>query len=888
MKFARYLEETQIPEWRKAYIDYRAIKRSITTIREAIEAAQDPGHARTSSREGHQHSDVEENCGIPSPTGFHGAHDAQEYESTLPAAINDAASECSTWVGSHGLGEKQKSPLLRSGTIAHHPTGSRDTFKDASEHTSRAQRRQTLPARIINNTLALIPARARDVAHPESSRHLFSGVRRRFTQSAAHNISKVETSPATIQEMLAGLGSNELAFFQLLDHEIEKASAQIPYFKHATDSFQVDQFYIEHELDAIREVTTLKEQFEELRDHKKLLNERQGLWPSFLSFLDSVSVSGPSRPNGAIGETQNKLRSRAGSKAQTPRLYSQVQRHPEAKQVHDAEAYTRAKKKIKKAVLEFYRGLEFLQNFRILNMTGFRKALKKFDKSTKMSIQDMYMRERVENRSFASAETCTALLRDIERIYAIRFGMFTRDLFQYKTRYNLDKEDGDEKKARTRLRAAPRQTTHHFSTFRSGLLVGLAAPALGMSLYHLLRPEYRESVPEWGALLQVYAALSIPVIFTLLIGLNLVAWARARINFIFIFELDVRTVIDSRQYIELPAFLFSTLSYAFWLSFSGIGSNVIPSTHWPIIWVSLAVAVLVNPFPIFHRPARWWFLCTLGNLFVSGWVTRVEFADFWMGDQLCSLVYTLSHLYFLVCAYVDGWYQIEERCQIAQHWAIPIVLTLIPYTIRLVQCIRRWIDSKNRIHLINGAKYVTVIGSNLAFFGWKHYGRERDFRFIIWIVLATISSIYAYYWDITMDWSLFQVRGVRYKFLRKELAYAGNIPGYYFAIISNLAIRFIWVWYIPKGGLPFKTRAFIFAVLEMLRRIQWNFFRLENEHIGNADQFRVTREVPLPYAFRREAASDDEDDHTEESRPRGRRMSVIYPAEDYWNEWFQS
>lgn len=66
-----------------------------------------------------------------------------------------------------------------------------------------------------------------------------------------------------------------------------------------------------------------------------------------------------------------------------------------------------------------------------------------------------------------------------------------------------------------------------------------------------LEHERREQIPEWAALLQVYAALSIPVIFALLFALNLIAWARARINFIFIFELDARTVIDAREYLEV-------------------------------------------------------------------------------------------------------------------------------------------------------------------------------------------------------------------------------------------------------------------------------------------------------------------------------------------------
>ena len=76
------------------------------------------------------------------------------------------------------------------------------------------------------------------------------------------------------------------------------------------------------------------------------------------------------------------------------------------------------------------------------------------------------------------------------------------------------------------------------------------------------------------------------------------------------------------------------------------------------------------------------------------------------------------------------------------------------------------------------------------------------------------------------------------------------------------------------------------ALLEVLRRSQWNVCtsvlvspnpcsfanhwalwsrtdRLENEHLGNVDQYRITREVPLPYSFdeiRPETDVGDEDD----------------------------
>ena len=84
-------------------------------------------------------------------------------------------------------------------------------------------------------------------------------------------------------------------------------------------------------------------------------------------------------------------------------------------------------------------------------------------------------------------------------------------------------------------------------------------------------------------------------------------------------------------------------------------------------------------------------------------------------------------------------------------------------------------------------------------------------------------------------------------------------------------------------------------MLEMLRRVQWNFCkypylpaspvreplkdRLENEHIGNMDQYRVTREVPLPYSFEdgHDDDADEEDDHKSISSWRKRKLKSDSP-----------
>ncbi|KAL4256368.1 hypothetical protein AB1N83_012317 [Pleurotus pulmonarius] len=66
MKFARYLEETQTPEWKKAYIDYRGLKKRITAIRRApLQTVHSPAGSTThlsvneSPRSSNDHNDNE-------------------------------------------------------------------------------------------------------------------------------------------------------------------------------------------------------------------------------------------------------------------------------------------------------------------------------------------------------------------------------------------------------------------------------------------------------------------------------------------------------------------------------------------------------------------------------------------------------------------------------------------------------------------------------------------------------------------------------------------------------------------------------------------------------------------------------------------------------------
>ena len=78
----------------------------------------------------------------------------------------------------------------------------------------------------------------------------------------------------------------------------------------------------------------------------------------------------------------------------------------------------------------------------------------------------------------------------------------------------------------------------------------------------------RDKIPDFDSLYYIYSILLIPTLFSLLVGLNILGWSKARINYVFIFgasrvqarvvydltplaELDVKTKMDHREYFEV-------------------------------------------------------------------------------------------------------------------------------------------------------------------------------------------------------------------------------------------------------------------------------------------------------------------------------------------------
>ena len=108
------------------------------------------------------------------------------------------------------------------------------------------------------------------------------------------------------------------------------------------------------------------------------------------------------------------------------------------------------------------------------------------------------------------------------------------------------------------------------------------------------------------------------------------------------------------------------------------------------------------------------------------------------------MVYTISNLYGIGCAYRYKWEHPLEKCTGGNQWIVLFVLSALPSFIRLVQCIKRYADSGVDHHLVN------VGGEVLAPWQGKLIRSYREES--IQLVLCIIASIYTGGLEVRTPW----------------------------------------------------------------------------------------------------------------------------------------
>nr|XP_023021886.1 xenotropic and polytropic retrovirus receptor 1-like [Leptinotarsa decemlineata] len=488
---------------------------------------------------------------------------------------------------------------------------------------------------------------------------------------------------------------------------------------------------------------------------------------------------------------------------------------------------------IKLAFSEFYLSLILLQNYQNLNFTGFRKILKKHDKLLSVDYGARWRMEYVEGSFFFTNKDIDRLIRETE------------------TAVTQELEGGDRQRAMKRLRVPPLgEQQSPWTTFKVGLFSG----ALIVLLISVILSGMFKDRDDWIIVIRLYRGPFLIIEFLFLWGINIYGWRSSGVNHVLIFEMDPRNHLSEQHIIEMAA-IFGVIWSISVLSFLFSNQLGIPAYVNPLILLIIMLAFIFNPTKTFMYEARFWALKVIGKAFMAPFF-YVSFADFWVADQLNSLVTLFTDMQYFVCFYFTNpsWSVAEDAKYCVENYlGVRAFVACLPPWFRFSQCLRRYRDTKEVFpHIANAAKYATsffvVTFSTLN----KIYADDlpsqfENLFFYSWITASLISSCYAYTWDIKLDWGLFDSKAGDNKFLREEIVYSSTWF-YYFAIIEDLILRFGWALLISMTEMGFALESSMvtfLAPLEVFRRFIWNFFRLENEHLNNCGKFRAVRDISV-------------------------------------------
>ena len=388
-------------------------------------------------------------------------------------------------------------------------------------------------------------------------------------------------------------------------------------------------------------------------------------------------------------------------------------------------------------------------------------------------------------------------------------------------------------------------------SFRAGFFLALI---VGCFLYWL--HVWFELLPDYDVSAHFSRMYPVMRLFMALI-FSFVCWSgvlwvchRWAINYLYVFEFSQLSSITWMKCLEYGLSMFFLCSLACCLYVrselqsmhyeEGL-SGFRQASPWifPSFIMVFVFSIVVPYHHVFRRTRNcffhvFWCVCKLPFGYV-------RFVDFFVADWGTSFPYSLGDLLYTVCyytavpkeAYLND--PTDGTCHRVRHdYWFPVAM--IPYYWRACQTLKMYFRTKNRAHLVNHGKYLSM---SLAFITQWWFALDPSYtaHVIVWIVHIG-SQIYAYVWDVLMDWGWIK--------LSKRRCIINRMWPYYSAMVFDLIARLyfvpLYIYVTPIIGMP--NTLTIQTMVEIFRRALWSIFRIENENINNLETYRSIDFVP--------------------------------------------
>ncbi|AEE31785.1 putative SPX domain-containing protein [Arabidopsis thaliana] len=701
-----------------------------------------------------------------------------------------------------------------------------------------------------------------------SGRRNFSGLTKRYSRTFSsrdlenHDImvhattgddgfEKYETTILKVSEVGR---ESELVFFKTLDLEFDK----------------VNRFYRSNVEELVKEAVVLNRQMDALIAYRIKLDQPSTSWSCSetvsvdINALDSKEQKGKTLAEEmGIKVEENVSNGGDSTKETAPEALSVLDRIRLNKNQENPlstirnvlklsnkedikftkENLKKIEERLKNVFIEFYRKLRHLKNYSFLNTLAISKIMKKYDKIALRNAAKLYM-EMVDKSYLTSSDEINKLMLRVESIFVEHFAGSNRSKGMNLLRPKVTKEK-------------------HRITFSTGFFVGCTVSlviALGLFIHarNIMGAVGHKLYME--TMFPLYSLFAFVVLHMIMYASNIYFWKRYRVNYPFIFGFKEGTELGY-GHVLLLSFGLGTLALCAVLV--NMDMEMDPNTNdyktitelVPLFVVALVIAISVCPFNIFYRSSRFFFLMVLFRC-IAAPLYKVNLPDFFLADQLTSQVQALRSLEFYICYY--GWGDFKQRqstCKSSDVYStFYFIVAVIPYWSRFLQCVRRLIEEKDVSQGFNALKYLLTIVAVCLRTAFS-INRGNDWKIAAW-VFSGLATFYGTYWDIVYDWGL--LHRPSKSWLREKLL-VPHKSVYYVAMVVNVVLRLAWLQTVLDFNISFlhrETMVALIAILEIIRRGIWNFFRLENEHLNNVGKFRAFKSVPLPFNYDEEEDRD--------------------------------
>lgn len=152
--------------------------------------------------------------------------------------------------------------------------------------------------------------------------------------------------------------------------------------------------------------------------------------------------------------------------------------------------------------------------------------------------------------------------------------------------------------------------------------------------------------------------------FLFLWAINVYGWRSCGVNHVLIFEINPRNHLSEQHIMEIAS-IFGVLWCISVLSFIFSNALSIPPYVNPLLLYVCMIIFLFNPTKTFRHEARFWTMKILGRVICAPFFF-VNFADFWVADQLISIVPAFLDVQYFFCFYATNtdWSKVDSKLKL--------------------------------------------------------------------------------------------------------------------------------------------------------------------------------------------------------------------------------